>query len=308
MSKKLLAFQPLSGIYEETWTPYEKFTEWADMSVLLEHEGKYYRILRNTLDWKRARKMLVCDEDGHIVEDKAITKRLFNYYVYLDLYDLSEQNIKFDQKQADRQKHEPMIEGFKKMVQELQPVLSDEENEAMSFHLYYFEEVYRLSVIIADLASKVGEYRSQLKNVKSDRLSSEFMEDAKETLRLWRLHRKQIDSLLIEDGEKARPLVKKILKSWHYRKQRKHISNWNMRDRILKEMQGANYATKRYVKEYEKEHQLIELNLGIEKGPFSIDKLIEELRTGVIEDQMIEMSEESFLERHWALSDNCIFK
>src|SRR5699024_2948064 len=165
-----------------------------------------------------------------------------------------------------------------------------------------------LSVIIADLASKVESYRDQLKNLETDRLSAGFINETRQTLKSWRLHRKQIDSLLIEDGEKARPLVKKILKSWHYRKQRKHISNWNMRDRVLKEMQGANYATKRYLKEYEKEHQLIELNLGIEKGPFSVEKLIEELRAGVIEDQMIEMSEESFLERHWALTDECIFK
>lgn len=143
MSKKFLAFKPISGIYEEAWAPHEKITELAEMSVLLEVEGKYYRILRNTLDRKRSRKMLVCQEDGQIVKDKSITKECFNYFVYLDLYDLSKRNIKFDQKQADKKKHEPMIEGFKAIVQELKPVLSKEENEAMAFHLYYFEEIYR---------------------------------------------------------------------------------------------------------------------------------------------------------------------
>lgn len=73
-------------------------------------------------------------------------------------------------------------------------------------------------------------------------------------------------------------------------------------------MQGADYASKRYVKGYKKDFQLIELNSEIVKGPFSVDKLIEELSTGLIEDQMMEISEKSFLERHWDLSDNCEFK
>src|SRR5690625_1654973 len=294
MSKKFLAFKPISGIYEEAWAPHEKITELAEMSVLLEVEGKYYRILRNTLDRKRSRKMLVCQEDGQIVKDKSITKECFNYFVYLDLYDLSKRNIKFDQKQADKKKHEPMIEGFKAIVQELKPVLSEEENEAMAFHLYYFEEIYRLSITIADLASKVEEFRNQLKSIETDRLSAEFINESRQTLRSWRLHRKQLDSILIEDGERARPLVTKILKGWRYRKRRKHITNWGDKDRVLKEMQGADYASKRYVKGYKKDFQLIELNSEIVKGPFSVDKLIEELRTGLIEDQMMEISEKKF--------------
>src|SRR5690625_3354602 len=308
MSKKLLAFKPLSGIYEETWAPYEKFSEGSDMSTLFEVNGNYYRIVRNTLDWKKTRKMLVCREDGQIDESVDITRQCLNYLVYLGFYELAKRNAKFDQKQANKNKHETMIKGFKAIVQELKPVLSDEENKAMAFHLYYFEEIYRLSVIIADLASKVESYRDQLKNLETDRLSAGFINETRQTLKSWRLHRKQIDSLLIEDGEKARPLVKKILKSWHYRKQRKHISNWGDKDRILKEMQGANQAAKRYIKGYKKDHKLIELNLEIDKGPFSIDRLIEELRTGVIDEQTIGMNEKNLLDRHWALSENCIFK
>ena len=305
MSKKLLAFKPLSGIYEETWAPYEKFSEGSDMSTLFEVNGNYYRILRNTLDWKKTRKVLVCREDGQIEESVDITRQCLNYLVYLGFYELAKRNAKFDQKQADKNKHEPMIKGFKVIVQELKPVLSDEEYEAMTFHLYYLEEIYRLSVIIADLASKVENYREQLKNLETDRLSAGFINETRQTLKSWRLYRKQVDSLLIEDGERSRPLVTKILKSRHYRK---HISNWGDRDRILKEMQGANQAAKRYIKGYKKDHKLIELNLEIDKGPFSIDRLIEELRTGVIEEQTIGMNEKNLLDRHWALSENCIFK
>src|SRR5699024_1913279 len=134
-----------------------------------------------------------------------------------------------------------------------------EEYEAMTFHLYYLEEIYRLSVIIADLASNVESYRDQLKNLETDRLSAGFINETRQTLKSWRLYRKQVDSLLIEDGERSRPLVTKILKSWHYRKQRKHISNWGDRDRILKEIQGANKAAKRYIKGYKKENKLMEV-------------------------------------------------
>lgn len=305
MASKFPAFKPLSGIYKETWAPYKKFSEGADMSVLLEVDGNYYRILRNTLDWKRSRKMLVCREDGQIENDVDITRKCFNFFVYLDLYDLAKQNMKFDQKQADKNKHEPLIQGFQTIIQELKPILSHDEREAMAFHLYYLEEVYRLSVIIAELASKVEDYRYQLKNLETDRLSAEFMNDARQTLHSWRLHRKQVDSILIEDGERARPLVKKILKKRRYKKE---ISNWGMKDRVLKEMKGADYATKRYIKGYEKDHELIKLNLGISKGSFAIESLIEELHGGVIEEQKIAMYEKSFLGMHWALSKDCIFK
>src|SRR5699024_12321063 len=127
----------------------------------------------NTLDWKKTRKMLVCREDGQIEESVDITRQCLNYLVYLGFYELAKRNAKFDQKQADKNKHEPMIKGFKVIVQELKPVLSDEEYEAMTFHLYYLEEIYRLSVIIADLASKVENYREQLKRSEERRVGKE---------------------------------------------------------------------------------------------------------------------------------------
>lgn len=304
MSKQLPTFEPLTGIYKEVWAPYEKLTEWSDMSALLEVDGKYYRILRNTLDKQRSRKILICQEDGKIVEDKEITRKCLNYLVYLGFYELAEKNAKFDQKQAGKERHEPMIEGFQAMMHELKDILSSDEQEAMAFHLHYLEVVYRLSVIIADLATKVEDYRNELKNLEKDRLSADYMEKTRHALKSWRLHRKQMDSILIEDGERARPLVKKVLKKWRYKK---HISNWGDKDRHLKEMQGADYATKKYIKGYKKDHELIELNLDIKKDPFTIEKLIEELRSGVIEEQTIGMNEKNMLDRHWAFSEECIY-
>ena len=133
MASKYPAFKPLSGIYKETWAPYKKFSEGADMSVLLEVDGNYYLILRNTLDWKKPRKVIVCREDGQIEEDMDITRQCLNYLVYLGFYELAERNMKFDQKQADKNKHEPLIQGFQTIVQELKPVLSHDEQEAMAF-------------------------------------------------------------------------------------------------------------------------------------------------------------------------------
>jgi len=287
------------------WSPHKKMSEIAEMSGLLEVNGDYYRILRNTLDQKRTRKILVCQESGRIEKDIEINRKCFKYFDYIGLYALAKWNMKFDQKQSSENKHVPLIEGFRNIIQELNPILSRDEQDAMNFHLYYLEEIYRLSVIVADLAFEVESYRNQLYNLERDRLSAEFMHQICQTIRSWRLHRKQIDAMLIEDGERARPSVKKILKT---RKYKKKISNWRDKNLILKEMQEAKYATKRYINAYKKDYDLIEVNLGKDKGSFSIKKLIYELREGIIEDEMRKMSEKNLLEKHWVLSENCIFK
>lgn len=58
MASKFIGFKPLLGVFKETMEPYQKMTEKAEMSLLLEIDGSYYRILRTTVDGMMPEKMV----------------------------------------------------------------------------------------------------------------------------------------------------------------------------------------------------------------------------------------------------------
>jgi len=48
MFKRFITYTPVTGIYEKAIQPYKKWSELADMSLPIELDGEYYRILRIT--------------------------------------------------------------------------------------------------------------------------------------------------------------------------------------------------------------------------------------------------------------------
>src|SRR5690625_3779560 len=138
---KFIGFKPLSGVYKETMEPYTQITEKSEMSVLLEVNGNYYRVLRTTIDGIKTRKMIVCRENGQIEENEEVTRECFLFYAYLSLYVINQRNLYFDTTQARKSQHEPLIQNFQTMVSDLTPILSTVEKEAMEFHLYYLQEI-----------------------------------------------------------------------------------------------------------------------------------------------------------------------
>lgn len=305
MSKKFITFKPLTGIYKETMEPYQRMTEKGEMSPLLEIDGNYYRILRTTLDGLMPRKMVVCREDGQIEESEEITLKTFQFYQYLSYYSFAKKLIHFEATQGGKKRHEPLIQAFQTMVTDLGPILTTEEQKAMEFHLYYLEEIYRVSVLLADLAKDLIDYWKQSEKVNVDKLSSIQMAEISEKIIERRLLKRKFEGVLLEDGERSRATVEKILKN---RKYTRRLSNQSYLHKVLKEMKGASSASERFIKEFKINYEAIEATLEIDKGSFSMNKLIDEIYSGLISEQMEQANMNNFIKSHWILSSNCIYK
>lgn len=305
MTKKFITLKPLTGVFKETMEPYQRMTEKGEMSPLLEIDGSYYRILRTSLDGLMPRKMVVCREDGQIEESEEITLKVFQFYLYLAYYSLAKKLIHFEATQGGKNRHEPLIQAFQTMVTDLTPILSPEEQKAMEFHLHYLEEIYRVSVLLADLANKLIDYRKQLEKVNVDKLSSIQMAEISEMIVERKLLKHKFEGILLEDGERARATVETILKKRKYRRQ---LSNRSYLHKVLKEMKGATDASERFIKEFKTYYEAIEETLEIDKGSFSMNKLIDEIYSGLLSEQMEQANMNNFMKIHWILSPDCIYK
>lgn len=74
------------------------------------------------------------------------------------------------------------------------------------------------------------------------------------------------------------------------------------------EMKGAADATERFIKEFKLDYRAIELSLEIDTGPFSVEKLIDELYNGFMIDQAYKMNLKNFIKRLWVLSPDYVYK
>src|SRR5690625_6719558 len=60
--------------------------------------------------------MVVCREEGQIEKSEEITRKCFQFYVYLALHVINQKNFSFDTTQAVKSQHEPLIQAFQTMV------------------------------------------------------------------------------------------------------------------------------------------------------------------------------------------------
>src|SRR5690625_6514569 len=86
MSDTIITFRTTTGVYAKAIKPYKKWYHSSDMSKKIEIDGRYYRVVRTTglINKLRLKKMVVCDENGQIVEDEEVTRQCFKWMMYLD--------------------------------------------------------------------------------------------------------------------------------------------------------------------------------------------------------------------------------
>ncbi|QDI91373.1 hypothetical protein EPH95_09445 [Salicibibacter halophilus] len=243
--KRAITYQPTKGKFKKAIKPYLEWYERSDMSPVLQIEGEHYRVLTGIDYWKNisARKLVVCHESGHIEENEDITRQCFRIQTYLGRYHSFDPNMKFDVRHGEANKHEPLIRAFQTMTEQIKPKLSVQEAEAMDFHRHYLKAKYRLSREIAEEVQHIRKDERQLKHLQGDKLSSSFMDSAISHLQTWDRLRRELEVYLLQDGQRARPTVRKVLQD---SKMTKHVSKKDIK-KVLAEMTGAEQAANRYI-------------------------------------------------------------
>lgn len=218
--KKLITFRPTEGVYKNTIKPYRSWYNASDMSPLLEINGGTFRVIRTVDPFQKkfAKKILVCRENGQIEENEEIVRKCLTIYLYLVLFEINESNMVFDATQAGKNRHEPLIQAFATMTEELKPELTVEQVQAMEFHLYYLKEIYRLSILIAKEVEFLMQCKSQLENLPGENLPTALIDKLIKHSQIRTGLRNELEAMLFEDGERSRETVWEILCNSHYKK------------------------------------------------------------------------------------------
>lgn len=294
--KNFVVFRPTDGVYKDAIKPFRPWHKASDMSPLLEDNGEKYRVIRTVGHFQKKfpENMLVCRENGQIEENEDIVRKCFTIYLYLALFEINESNMVFDATQAGKSRHEPLIEAFATMKEELKPELTVEEVQAMEFHLYYLKEMYRLSVLIAKEVEVLMECKRELKNLTGADLPTTLIDKLIKHSQIRTGLRNELEAMLFEDGERARDTVWEILCNSHYKEM---LSSTQYVRHVLKEIHGAKMHAQTEIRKAEREWKK-----NGRTDLFTIEKYIYALREEISLENIVQRNLETVMNEIWVLS------
>jgi|SRR5690625_819386 len=301
-----ITFRPATGAYAKAIKPYKKWRKKSDVSRKINIDGHNYRVVRTIgfFNKLRMRRMLVCDDNGHVIDDEEITRQCFKLIMYLGYYQFNQAGIRAESTHGKKEAHEPLISLFKDIWERLDPVLDKAEQEIMSFHLHYLEEVYRLSAEIADMSKSVISSMEELQNVRNDtyppNLVERYVEAASANYKL----KSEFEIVITEAMERAGKKVNKILLS---SKGLDNLKDFNDKEFLItKDVNAANAKAELFMDQAKKERKEDQKWSNEINGPFTVETYLYELRHVYTLEKVVQMNVESSMHENWVFSPNCI--
>lgn len=304
--KYFITFRPATDVYAKAIKPYKKWRKKSDVSRKIDIDGHYYRVVRTIgfFNKLRMRRMLVCDDNGHVIDDEHITRQCFKLIMCLGYYQFNQAGICAESTHGKKEAHEPLIILFKDIWEQLDPVLDKAEQEIMSFHLHYLEEVYRLSAEIAEASKNVISSMEELQNVTDDTYPQDLVERYVEAASTNYKLKSEFEVVITEARERAGDKVSKILLS---SKGFENLKDYkDKKFKITRDINAANAKAELFMDQAKKERKEDQKWSNEIKGPFSVETYLYELRYVYTLEKVVQMNVESAIHENWVFSPNCI--
>ena len=304
--KYFITFQPSTGAYAKAIKPYKKWRKKSDVSRKINIDGHNYRVVRTIgfFNKLRMRRMLVCDDNGNVIDDEHITRQCFKLIMYLGYYQFNQVGIRAESTHGKKEEHEPLIKLFKDIWESLDPVLDKAEQEIMSFHLHYLEEVYRLSAEIAEASKNVISSIKELQNVTNDIYPQDLVERYVEAASTNYKLKGEFEIVITEARERAGKKVNKILLS---SKGIDNLKDFNDKEFLItKDVNAAKAKAELFMDQAKKERKEDKKWSNEIKGPFTVETYLYELRHVYTMEKVVQMNVESAMHENWVFSPNHI--
>jgi len=304
--KYFITFQPATGAYAKAIKPYKKWRKKSDVSRKINIDGHNYRVVRTIgfFNKLRMRRMLVCDDNGNVIDDEHITRQCFKLIMYLGYYQFNQVGIRAESTHGKKEEHEPLIKLFKDIWESLDPVLDKAEQEIMSFHLHYLEEVYRLSAEIAEASKNVISSIKELQNVTNDIYPQDLVERYVEAASTNYKLKGEFEIVITEARERAGKKVNKILLS---SKGIDNLKDFNDKEFLItKDVNAAKAKAELFMDQAKKERKEDKKWSNEIKGPFTVETYLYELRHVYTMEKVVQMNVESAMHENWVFSPNHI--
>src|SRR5699024_3664509 len=278
----------------------------SDVSRKINIDGHNYRVVRTIgfFNKLRMRRMLVCDDNGNVIDDEHITRQCFKLIMYLGYYQFNQVGIRAESTLGKKEEHEPLINLFKDIWESLDPVLDKAEQEIMSFHLHYLEEVYRLSAEIAEASKNVISSIKELQNVTNGTYPQDLVERYVEAASTNYKLKGEFEIVITEARERAGKKVNKILLS---SKGIDNLKDFNDKEFLItKDVNAAKAKAELFMDQAKKERKEDKKWSNEIKGPFTVETYLYELRHVYTMEKVVQMNVESAMHENWVFSPNHI--
>lgn len=292
--------------YKKAIKPYKKWSELADMSPLIEVDGKYYRILRTTgfVDKKSTRKMVMCDQDGQLVEDEGVSRKCFILFFYL-IYFEDEKTLTSPTKKDVPLIINRFITELKTIMENIESLLTEKEREAMEQQLSFYEQTKHYLEIVAKDAWQLTSYLEPIKKHQIDEFPASLVQKISDHIFRGQQNRGYVRALVIENHFKTEEIVRNILKNRDYQS---YIPNHKIKKEILQDLKQLRIAANGFIRRakigWEREKKYLDSN----KGTFSTERCTDELWKTNVVDINIMVHTNEFIDDRWLFSPTRIYR
>ena len=219
-------------------------------------------------------------------------------------YEFANKKLKADLKQDGAKRYNPIIPKYKKMMTDLAPVLNESETEALAYHLFYFEEIIRITILRIELVEKLFKFKKQLR-LEIDTVTDTMMEEIMGTFHQWLMCNSELQAVLYEDGLRARGVLRRLLKD---PKNKQYIKDEAIVREIIGDLDQGEAASTRLLRIEKEQRKAFAkwIDLGeMEQEVSNMEKLINELRYVDNEDITISANLEELMKKYWVFGSSC---
>jgi len=305
MTKVFLPFKKATKSENKILDQYKKWYENTYKSPLIEIDDTYYYILRtsNLFSQSKLQKIVVVTKTGRMVEDSGTTKSILSIYTYFHYLNAFHKDITQDSKRDGHEQFKFLIPSLEDIIESLTTKVDEAEYETLNNQLAYYNEAKQLVNEIAVAAKKCLQVKEELRQMGHDAIfnKAEIIQ-LRKAIYEREEKRGKLEALMLENSLQTRKAIKKILTKESYRAL---IKNKESIERVIKEADYLEYLAQHFIQVGQTDWTFDEEWLGIDKGNFTVEKYINELRNESLGEIFMRTNVAILMKEHWLFSKTC---
>lgn len=302
MAKKFIPFTKATNREKKILQQHKKWYEKIYVSPQIEIGNTHYQILRTARLFGQInlRKIVVFTKAGTVIEDPEITKNVLQVYTCFHYLNAFAKDIIADSKRDGQKQFKLLITSIKDIIDHLSEKVEEAELEALNNHLDYYNKSQKLVDGVAAAAKKCLQVKEKLSSLTPQATIDDSLKvDLKEALYERENKRGQLEAMMLENSLHTSPTIKQILTKESYKA---YVKNKESIERVVKEADYTKYLSYHLIQVGESDWAFDEQSLALNKGEFTVEKYIDELRNKNLGDIFVKTNVTILMQDHWLFS------